>query len=153
MVQRTCPRHCSLLESRVPVAERRHLAYSDRTAGRNHHPRASTVIILFSRTSDHGNITTMFILPSSWHSHCEGSSGAFSECRTAPDTVAIDTGRPPNIVGLSPNSITPTSPKLSSTPNVKEISRSVAASAKTVEQMMCKFPGRGSGIWTIIWFA
>ena len=31
-------------------------------------------------------ITTMFMVPSSWQSHCESSPGSFDECRMVPSS-------------------------------------------------------------------
>jgi len=46
------------------------------------HSLASTVSCRIIRTNN--NSKTMFIVLSSWQSHCESSPGSFDECRTAP---------------------------------------------------------------------
>jgi len=35
--------------------------------------------------NNNNNSKTMFMVLSSWHSHCESSPGSFDECRTAPN--------------------------------------------------------------------
>jgi len=39
---------------------------------------------LFIINNNNNNSKTMFMLLSSWHSHCESPPGSFDECRTAP---------------------------------------------------------------------